>query len=316
MPELLKKTLLLIVFAYFITITIFSSKLVQAVEPNIYSKGSIGLHPAYSDVVLEKPNEEKFIDLFFLNNSDKPISLDISAIDFKQKDLIGIVTFLGENSKDFSYSLASFLSFETNRLDIEPNQEKKLKVFVKNRDDVSPGGHYAAVIGRLIEPQGDAHTSYVSPSVSSLIYLEKKGGERFKIVLKDLSWPSSFIAFGYPDRLGLTFSNDGNIHLIPYGRLEIKDTFGRLLYRGVVNSDSARILPETRRIISVDLIKTANSLPFSVNTISVSGTDSLNKVSYSDREAFIYIDPILLVILAFGFIIYIRYRFIREKKKK
>lgn len=314
MQKLLKKNIYFDLLLLFIIL--FSSKSIQAAQPFIYSKGSIGLHPAYSDVVLQKPDEEKFLDLFFLNNSDKPISLNISAIDFKQKDLIGIVTFLGENSKDFSYSLASFLNFETNRLDIEPNQQKKLRVFIKNREDVSPGGHYAAVIGRLIEPKGDSHKSYVAPSVSSLIYLEKKGGERFKIVLKDLSWPSSFIAFGYPGGLGLTFSNDGNVHLIPYGRLEIKDIFDRLLYRGVVNSDSSRILPETRRIISVDLVKTANSLPFSVNTISVSGTDSLNKVSYSDREVFIYIDPILLAILVFGLIIYVRFRLIKKKKKK
>lgn len=302
-------------FSIFLTLLLSSSLAVSSIfaldKP---PKGSIGVEPAYLDVTLDKNGPQKQIEFIFSNNSDAPISLDISAIDFKQKDETGIVTFLGEQSNIFSYSLASFLSFETNRLDIDPNSSKKLRVLVKNRSDVSPGGHYAAVVGRLIQDT-ESQKSTVLPSVSALIYLNKTGGERYKLALRGVQWPESFVVFGYPKVINLDFSNDGNIHLIPHGRIEIRDIWGRLIQRGTVNENSARIFPETRRLIETQMINVERSLPFSINTFSIAGEDSLKKTSYAHRESFIFIDPALvalIIILIFTFV-YSRYSKWRKK---
>lgn len=272
--------------------------LAKSVKPVVAkNNGSLEIYPAYVDVTLDKPHEQKTIDFYFHNHSSQPISLNMFAIDFKQTDLTGIVTFLGEESKSFSYSLTSFLSFESDRLDLGPDEKKKFTVLVANRDDISPGGHYAAIVARMIQNKQKNSTSMVAPSVSSLIYLQKTGNETFKLDLVSVDWPQNFFIFNYPHSFKLLFQNEGNIHVIPYGTVEVKDMFNRLIYKGTINTDSIRIFPETRRYIGTELVRTAFSMPLSLNTLLIQGDDSLKKTNYLYKETFLFVNPVLLTVL-------------------
>lgn len=307
-------------------------------------EGAIEASPVFTEVVLEAPGETEEIELLYKNNSDETITLEIFPIDFRQADLTGAVNFLGVESGSFSYSLSSFLSFESNTISLDPGQERVFKVAVTNRADMSPGGHYAAVIARLRPdfakdssgtqgpgtqgpggqgPIGNQNTSLsevsdlgrasVAPSISSLILLRKVGGERFNLSLSDSAFPDNFVVFNYPLTIISTFRNEGNIHLVPFGRAEVKDIFGRVLYKGIVNASSLRVFPETRRYINIEMSRTAWSFPISVNTFTIKGEDSLKKTKYAYQESFVYINPWFgggVVILA---ILLIRFR---EKFKK
>lgn len=267
----------------------------MAISP---SDGTVELVPAYLEVTLDKPGETKQIQLFLTNHTQKQITLQLFPIDFKQQEPNGITTFIGQQEKNYSYSLASFLSFETDTVVIDPGQKQPVTIQVANRKDVSPGGHYAAVVAKLVtENQDKSSTTYLAPAVSSLIYLRKTGGEKFSLGLKDVSWPQNAVAFQYPQSLQLSFQNEGNVHVIPYGLIQITDNFHRVIYKGIINTSSARILPETRRDIDVSLVRQKNSWPISFNTVSVQGHDSLNKLQYTYRRNFIYINPILFILI-------------------
>jgi hypothetical protein len=300
-------------FIVALSIFIFSYFLhpVFAKEAKNAAEGTLQLSPAYVEVTLDKPDETKQIQIFLTNNTSHQITLQMSPIDFKQKEPEGITTFIGQD-ESYSYSLASFLSFESDTLVLEPGEKKPFTVQITNRKDVSPGGHYAAVVAKLAT---DAHTggaTYLAPGVSSLIYLRKTGGERYSASLKNVSWPSTDVVFDYQTYAQLLFQNEGNVHIIPYGLVEITDSLHRVLYKGIVNTSSARILPESRRQIDVNLKKLEWSFPISFNTVTVSGHDSLNKLHYSYNRKFIYINPLTSVFIAAVILLIWR---VRKRKK-
>ena len=275
-------------------------------------KGSIQIEPAYIEVVLDQKSSEKQFDVTVKNNSSKNISLDIFPIDFQSSGVRGGITFLGQEASSYSYSLSSFLSFETNRLDIDSGEQRKLTVTVRNRPNLSPGGHYAAVVARLANDSKTSDANIISPALSSLIFMRKEGGEIFNLSIREVDFPSSAVSFGVPREVEAEFQNDGNVHVVPYGKLEIKDIFGRIVYKGVLNTSSAIVMPETRRIIATQVKKTGWMLPISLNEVSITGTDSLKKTSYLHKDSFFYINPFVLII----FFILIAYLIIRKRKQR
>lgn len=280
------------------------------VPPILAKEKGLVVSPAYTEVVLEKPGEEKKLEITYTNNTNSPISLEMFAIDFKQQDQTGAIAFLGQQPGSFSYSLSSFLSFESNLLDLEIGEKKIFEIVVKNRDDLSPGGHYAAVVAKLIPPQEQQEETKVLPSVSSLILLRKVGGERFNLSIIDVSWPKNFFIFQYPRSITLFFQNEGNVHLVPYGQVLVKDMVGRHLYEGTINTSSLFVFPEARRYIVNDLQKVKASFPLSLNSVEIKGKDSLNKTNFLRRDYVLYIHPVLALalVLSVGFYITRKFR--------
>lgn len=282
-----------LVFIALAFITVFSQSAIAAEKKD----SSIEVQPAYVEVSLNKPDEVQQIEVLFTNHSDKPITLQIFPIDFKQADDFGAIQMLSSPGS-YSYSLSSFLSLESDTILLDAGQKKQFLVTIKNRDDLSPGGHYAAVVAKVVN-ENKINEPLVSPAVSSLILLRKMGGERFNLSLKDVNWPDSSLIFDYPRQINLTFQNEGNIHVFPYGRIDVTDMFGRLIFKGIINTGSFAVFPESRRHIYVDMEKVEKYLPISINTVRIQGQDSLHKVNYSYSEIFIYVNPLLIVIVIF-----------------
>ena len=288
----LKNYIFLAVFAI-LTAVLLSSRVVNAADK---LDGTIKLTPAYLDVKLDKLGEVKKLQLFLTNNTTHQVTLQVFPIDFKQKEPEGVTTFIGQAGENYSYSLASFLSFQSDTVVLESGEKKAFDFQVENRKDVSPGGHYAAVVAKLVTENSPNGSTVLAPAVSSLIYLRKTGGEKYSMLLEDFDWPDHSIALSYSKFVDLTFQNEGNVHLIPYGLVQVKDQFGRLLYKGIINNSSARILPEARRTIEVPMVSVEKSWPISVNTFTISGHDSLGKVTYNVRKHFIYINPLVIIL--------------------
>jgi len=277
------------------------------------SEGSIEVDPAYLEKILDQPEQEESIVLTYKNHSKKNITLEIFAVDFKQQNERGGISFLGKEAGSYSYSLSSFLSFESNHLDIEAKKEAKLRISIKNRLDLSPGGHYAAVVARFINESKDENT--ISPALSSLIFMRKVGGERFNLSIKDVDWPKNFLVFDFPSVFEITFQNEGNTHLTPYGRGEIIDISGKLLYKGIINTSSAIVMPESRRIIPIEFKLIEPHSPFLAGRLLIRGNDSIKKTNYIYEEGFIYVNPFLLTFIVLVPIVFIVVRK-RHKNKK
>lgn len=253
------------------------------------------VNPAFTEVTLEKPNQEKTIQLTYTNHTDQPIVLNLSPRDFRQNENNDNYSFLN-NSANYSYSLSSFLSLESDTLELLPQEKKRFNVLVKNREDISPGGHYAAIVARFTT-EDNQKSNQVIPALTSLILLRKSGGEHFRLILQTSSFPSFPISVANPDNISVSFRNDGNIHLVPYGRVDITDIFGRLIKKGVLNEDSKIIYPESRRNILSRIQNTSLQLPISWNRVDIYGQDSLKKTHYKLSKSYLYINPFFLIAL-------------------
>ncbi len=297
----LKYILLSVIAFYLLSI----SSLVYAQE-----KKGIEVFPAYTEVTLEGKDDEEKIEFTYINHTENPIILEFQPLDFRS-DPNGIINFF-EHQEGYQYSLSSFLSLESSSISLNPKEERKLIVSVKNREDISPGGHYAAIMAKILDNDPEKASNIV-PSLNALILLRKSGGEIFKASLTDSNYPTSFITFSYPFSLQIGFRNEGNIHIIPYGTVQIKDIFGRNLYQGVINGSSNIVMPESRRQVPVELHAVDFSLPISLNTLKVEGKDSLNKITYSKTYRFLYINPFssILILLPIG----LGLLFLRKRRK-
>lgn len=300
--------------AQFFTIILFSLVFLFAeVNSSIASTKGITVSPAFTEVILKK-GESKVTEVTIQNNTKDTVTFELFPLDFRQGGDFGEISFLGQDAESYSYSLASFLSLEANQVTVEPGQSEQITVTVEDRESLSPGGHYAAVVGRIVQESDKSDNTLISPSVSSLILVRKVGGERFNINLLDNNWPKG-VAFSYPENTLLKMQNEGNVHLIPYGTFEVKDMFGRVLYSGVINSSSHIILPESRRYIQADVRSRSFSYPISINEIVIKGEDSIKKTSYSQRGTFLYVNPIALSFLGF-LLLLIMIRLGKYKKRK
>jgi len=279
------------------------------------SKG-VTISPAYSEISLDKIGEEKEFEITLTNDTDQSILLEVFAVDFKQQDEYGRIGFVGKDAQ-YSYSLASFLSLPQSEVSLDPFSSQKIEVQVTNREDLSPGGHYAAVVARLKTDQesvSDEQTT-IAPSVSSLILLKKNGGERYNLSYIRSSWPESLVLLTLPKRFDLLLQNEGNIHVVPYGRVEVRDMSGRLLADGQINPSSRVILPESRRWVDGLLTELEKPSPFSINVLTVSGYDAGKKAQFLYKETFITIDPIPLSLIC-AFIVIFAILMIRKRRRK
>jgi hypothetical protein len=88
-------------------------------------------------------------------------------------------------------------------------------------------------------------------SLSSLLFVTKKGGETYSQSLQSVSFTKSFVVLS--DQVGLDIQNSGNVHLTPRGLVQITDPRGVVVKQGVINEDSTLILPGVKRKLEASL---------------------------------------------------------------
>ncbi len=285
----------------------------SSIIKNPSKKSGIEINPAVIEVEISAIEEEKTIDIQVANYNDYAVNLDLAAINFKQGDLDGLVQFLGEKSDSYTYSLSSFIHLPYPEIELEAHEKRDVEVQILNRQDLSPGGHYAGIVVRQKPQKGAGGKTYILPAVSSLILLKKTGGEQYNLSIKEVDWPEHVIELFYPQKIDITFQNEGNIHLVPYGRVEIRDIFGRLIKKGVINTSSAYVFPSSRRRLEIDIKPIVFSLPISINTFTIKGNDSIKKTNFKHQESYVYINPIFIGIVILMPIIIKKYRSRRSK---
>jgi hypothetical protein len=89
----------------------------------------------------------------------------------------------------------------------------------------------------------------VNQALATLIYVQKTGGEKKSLVLKGADSGVSWWKF--EKKINVRFENNGNVHLVPRGKIEIKDSGKRIVGKGVINEGSVIVLPDSFRKIEV-----------------------------------------------------------------
>jgi len=287
----------------------------QAEDQNI-AKG-FSVNPFFQEVTLEKDQTESIFNVEIANNTENVAVLKLSVVDFGALDETGGVAFLGD-SKNLTnkYGLVSWISLEKDGLVINPGEKQSVKVTIQNKESLRPGGHYAAILAKLDagENNSDSESSKVAlnPSFSSLIFARKIGGEIYGLNLKDQDVTRGIV--GLPASVRLRFQNTGNVHIVPRGLASLTDPLGREVARGIINQESALILPETFRVFPTKMREIATAFIPGRYKLSVDyrydGSDN-----FTTEQQNIFVIPVIDVWVIL-IIITIIYAYFKIKKRR
>lgn len=211
------------------------------------SAAGFAVTPMIQEITLDEGERSKTSLVTVNNETEELATFELSVIDFGSLDESGGVAFLGATGDlEQKYALASWMQPEANEVTLGPGETRAIKVQIENRDNLSPGGHYGALIFRNVSTtRSDVPNVAVNQVFSSLILVKKTGGAKYGLELASLSHPSPKPFF---ERLVTPrFRNSGNVHVVPRGEVRVTDPLGRLVYRGILNEGSTIILPETFR---------------------------------------------------------------------
>jgi hypothetical protein len=264
-------------------------------------ESGIRIEPLYLELTVsdEVQTESKTVWIENLTASEQ--KLEVSAIGVKSQDTDGNVAFVDSPFAAGTSNTVTFLQFSTSSATLAPGAKLAVQVSAINSQSLSPGGHYGAVVSRFV-PKGEAKPEpQVLPGVSTLVLVRKTGGERYHISLSDVDQSNGLITFTFPTSVRLTFSNEGNIHVVPHGTIEITDLFGRLVSKGIINDGSRIVLPESRRIIAQSLYSVAPRLPIMLYHTSIRGTTTPGDVPFFRDFYFIFVHPLALALCVFVF---------------
>lgn len=195
----------------------------------------------------------------YTNNTSQTIEISLSMQDVKELEDRGIPGLLDQNeSKNYKYGLSSWASFSNSNLVISPGETKKATVFI-DKDRLSIGGHYAAVLAE-IRQKDDEKSLKVRAILSSLLFV-RTGSQLEVEEAKITDFNVLQYYFAFPKSTTFRINNTGNVDVTPYGVLKIYDPFGREVARSVVNEDSLITLPESIRKYTTPITSKKAILP-------------------------------------------------------
>ena len=275
---------------------------------------AVSVSPMFQEVMIEAGQEEPAVEVAVTNDTETLQVFRLSVVDFGTLDESGGVAFLGASGDlERKYGLASWLTLEKDALAVSPGETQGLKVTIENRESLSPGGHYAAVLFRIENPEGKAENGVaqvgVSQSLASLVFVKKTGGEITNLDLKGTEWRKNI--FGFPVEAKLRFQNTGNVHVVPRGTVEVKDMLERTVAKGSINAESGIILPETFRQYVVTLQEIAQPLvPGPYTAFIHYRYDGKEEMSVQTERFFAGVGPSMaaLLVVAGGSFLFTRYR--------
>jgi len=220
-------------------------------ELNFSNEGDIVVGPGKTEVFMD-PGTQYTKEIIVSNRSGMDKVVDISVEDFEGSiDANGSIKFLGENRSP--YSLKDYVKPEISQIILHHGQRLRLPVDISIPEGVEPGGLYGAVMVSAsnvkgAEDQVTAGTAAgkvaIITRVASLFFVRVSGDALEEGSLKSFNADKNFYEKG-PVSFKIINENTGNVHLSPYGTIDIKNILGSQV--GNVELDPWFVMPKSVR---------------------------------------------------------------------
>ncbi len=207
------------------------------------------LSPAKVELSL-KAGSEVTQYLNITNRIGQEAKFNLSVEDFSQSaDFEGGVT-LGKSVDGLNSSLGRYISLDSSSFVLPNGGQARVPVKINLPKDVGPGGLYAAVLVSATPSKNEPGAAKIITRLGSLFFVKILGPTKESGLLKDL--------YFYPNKnplenkVEITFENDGDIYLNPYGIINIYDFYSGRLVRSI-EIDPWFVLPRSSRARIVTL---------------------------------------------------------------
>jgi len=320
----MKKIFALITLSLILSSTLAPGYLLafEKTKLEIIPQNDFVVEPGKTEVLLD-PGESIVKNIIVTNRINRTVRFRLSTEDFiGTDDPKQPVILLGDNYSP--YSLKDLIVPEITEFSLEFGERIVIPVTITIPVNVEPRGYYGALIisndpdklegNNTTEVEG--RTRIIS-RIGSLFLLKINGQglsngniENFKLIGPEKTFYSE-----KPDGFEIAFKNTGNVHLVPYGTITIKNMFGKVIQTLPV--DAYFVLPDSTRYREIIWTK-----GFSIGRYSASLT--LNKGYDGEIETVklaFWVLPWKIMILGFislvfiiAFIYYFFSRFELRKK--
>ncbi|MEK9196136.1 MAG: hypothetical protein AAB914_02090, partial [Patescibacteria group bacterium] len=233
---------------------------VSAQEQN--SGSGLQISPTRSEVIAS-PGEQKTISVILKNVTQGDVLAKVSLNDFESDNVSGTPQIIVDNSKRTPYTLNSMLK-GLEDVELKKGETKEVKIIVDVPVNSAPGAYFGAV-RYAANPKGADDLSdgqrqvSLTASVAHLVFVEVPGDITQQIQVESLDAQrddkkSSFFLKA-PNRASIKIKNKGNGFSRPFGKIIVKNPFGKEVYSYDVNDTDPRrtILPNSSRVFTDDI---------------------------------------------------------------
>jgi len=229
-------------FALAVSLSIHAQEAVQV------GTGKVGIQvssPIYNFGI--EPGKSAQEKIKIRNVSDTTQTFYPEVFDFKPAGETGTPQFLtGIEDESYTYSLASWINISREGITLKPNESAALNFTINVPKTAEAGGRYAGILFGTTPSKAEGAQVAISNKVGALVLVRVAGDAKELANLKEFSSPKNFYEYGPVDFV-VRVENAGNVHVVPKGTIEIKDTFGKKVSSLAVNEGNGNVLPDSIR---------------------------------------------------------------------
>lgn len=225
----------LIIFSMVSCFSPLSTKAATITSINVPQQNDFVLEPGKIEVFVN-PGDKVVRSVSVTNRTNRKIKFKVETEDFTgSNDPEKPVVLLGDDKSPYSFK--DNLKPDVNEFTLDFGQRISIPVTIDVPANASPGGYYSTVLISN-EPEKDAINQNTSNAVAKnkiisrlgvLFFIRVNGAvnESGKVEDFRISGDTPFLRQSGPVNFEVLFNNNGSIHLVPYGKIDITNTFGQ-----------------------------------------------------------------------------------------
>jgi hypothetical protein len=229
------------------------------------------------------------------NKSADSLNIKVRIEDFTASGEGGQVALIEEGPQ----SLTSWAAVEPQSFTLKPGEAKEVVAKISVPKEAA-GGRYGSFVFSVGGGPATPGTASVAQELASLFLIRISGPVSEKLFIAEFSAPA-FLEFG-PVPFTIKFQNSGNVHVKPFGLLNITDVFGRVVKDVVVRGET-NIFPQASRVITVSYDERWLFGPYKAQAVLNYG--SKNESLYATTTFFVFPARIAAAALLVLFVLYI-----------
>lgn len=196
---------------------------------------AISVSPAILESIVT-PNQPNLTKVVVVNNTVFPLPIKSQVSAFLSN------TSLPKSDED-TFNASSWFLVDPADFILQPMEKKEIIITIKPPKNTEPGGHYATIYFEPLIPKEvlSQETTTSLARIGVLSFLVVPGDIQESLEISDLT-SNQWQTFG-PLDFKLKLKNTGNIHLLPTGKIEIKNIFNKIVSTIPLNHET--ILPDS-----------------------------------------------------------------------
>lgn len=222
------------------TLLIFSF---NTIAQNVDSQQSIELSPPSQEISTD-PGKKTQVSVTVRNTSEQTLPVKVRVENFTANGEEGQIA-LSENDQN---SISSWTKISPQSFSLAPGESQDVVATISVPKSGIAGGQYGSLIFSVAGNK-EQNAAAVSQEVASLFLLRISGDIDERLTLLTMS-ANPFSEYG-PVPLTMKFENTGNVHVKPYGLINITDMFGQRVTDIVVPGQN--VLPGSIRNVNAQL---------------------------------------------------------------